>query len=142
MLQPVEEHKGISKGEVRVMSVRGLRKQCRVRKLAVERHQKMKERTSRHATVAWRKSKLFRKSETQENCGPRKELATAGMRESPECKNGIRCRDVKEPPHLRIGRKIASSSGGRNRREQQRLEDMSKYNDIYWRTIGLNVRQN
>jgi hypothetical protein len=40
-----------------------------------------------------------------------------------ECKNGIRSRDVKEPSHL-TSRKTAKSSGGRNRREQPRLEGM------------------
>jgi hypothetical protein len=32
------------------------------------------------ATVTWRKRNAFRKIGTQENCGPRKEFATAGIR--------------------------------------------------------------
>jgi hypothetical protein len=58
-------------------------------------------KVSRHATVAWQKRKPFRKRGTQENCGPRKELTAAGMRKCPEGNDGIRHRDVKEPPHLR-----------------------------------------
>jgi hypothetical protein len=58
-------------------------------------------------------------------------------RNGPGCKNGIRRRDIKEPPHLRIERKTASSSGGQHKREKRRLKGMNKYNDIYWRTTGL-----
>jgi hypothetical protein len=70
MMQPIEEHHEIPKEEAAVMPVGGLRKRCRVRNLAVECRQKMKERTqgyhgsrrtsaasyrkvSRHAKVAW-----------------------------------------------------------------------------------------
>jgi hypothetical protein len=46
-------------------------------------------KVSRHATVAWRKRKLFRRSGIQGNFGPRKELTADGMRKSPEGNNGI-----------------------------------------------------
>jgi hypothetical protein len=45
MMQSVEEHQEIPKGEAAVMPVGGLRKRRRVRKLASERRQKPKERT-------------------------------------------------------------------------------------------------
>jgi hypothetical protein len=97
MMQSVEEHRGILKGEVAVMPVRGLRRRRRVRELAAGRRQKPKERTlgycgsrkrvtvagkrtSPHTTVAWRKRNQFRKSWSQENCGRRKKLTAAGMR--------------------------------------------------------------
>jgi hypothetical protein len=94
-------------------------------------------RTSRHATVAWRKTKFIRNIRIQESRESSKDFAVKGMREGPGCKNGVRRRNIKEPPHLRIERKTASSSGGRHKREQRRLKRISKYNDIYWRTIGL-----
>jgi hypothetical protein len=156
MMSSMEEHQGIPKGEVTVMPVRELRKQRRVQKLAAECRQKPKERTlgycgswkrvtvagkrmSHHATVAWRKRKLIWRIGIEENCGPCKELTTAEMRESPECKNGIRHRDVKEPPHLRRGRKTTTSVGGLNRREQPRLENVRKCKDILWKTFRLEI---
>jgi hypothetical protein len=44
-------------------------------------------------------------------------------RPKPECRNGIRCRDVKEPLHRRKGRNTANSITGQNRRQQLRLEN-------------------
>jgi hypothetical protein len=75
-------------------------------------------RTSRHATVAWQKINLTRNIRIQESRESPKEFAAAGMRKSPEGSDGIRHRDIKEPPHLRIERKTASSSGGQHKREQ------------------------
>jgi hypothetical protein len=94
-------------------------------------------RTSRHATVAWQKRNHTRNIRIQESRESSKDFAADGMRMGPGCKNGIRRRDIKEPPYLRIERKTACSSGGQNKREQQQLKDMSIYNDIYWRTVGL-----
>jgi hypothetical protein len=45
MMQSVGEPQEVPKGEAAVMPVGGLRKQCRDRNLAAERHQKPKERT-------------------------------------------------------------------------------------------------
>jgi hypothetical protein len=90
-------HRGASRdpqGRSRSNAVEELRKRRRVRNLAAERRQKMKERirgksgsrrksaaacrkVSRRAKVAWRKKKLVRRIRTQENCEPRKELAVA-----------------------------------------------------------------
>jgi hypothetical protein len=117
MMQSAEEHQDIPNEVAAFMPVRGLRKWRRVWKLAAERRQKPKEgtqgycgswrrvtvagkRTSRHATLAWRKRKLLRKSGTQDNCGPPKDFAATGMRKGSGCKNGISCQHVKEPPHL------------------------------------------
>jgi hypothetical protein len=97
MMQSKEKHQEIPRGEAAVMSVRGLRKLCRVRNLAAERRQKPKERTrgycgsrktvtvagrrtSRHASVAWRKRNLCRRIGTLEKCGRRKDFPAAGMR--------------------------------------------------------------
>jgi hypothetical protein len=54
--------------------------------------------------------KLFRKSGSQENCGSRKEFTAAGMRKSPEGNDGIRHRDVKEPPYLRKKRRLTNGN--------------------------------
>jgi hypothetical protein len=85
MMQSVEEHQNSLTEDFTVMPIREPRKQRRVRKLAVQRCQKPKERnrgfygswkrvtiadrTSHHATVAWRKRKLLRKDRTQDNFG-------------------------------------------------------------------------
>jgi hypothetical protein len=45
MMQSIEEHQENPKGEAAVMPVGGLRKRCRVCNLAMECHQKRKERT-------------------------------------------------------------------------------------------------
>jgi hypothetical protein len=95
--QSIEEHQEIPKGKAAVMQVGEPRKWRRVRNLAAERSQKMKERTqeqsesrrksaaacrkvSRRAKVAWRKRELIRRIGTQENCGQRKEFSPAGIR--------------------------------------------------------------
>jgi hypothetical protein len=58
-------------------------------------------RTSRHATVAWQKRKLTRNIQIQESSESSKDFAVNGVRKGPECKNGIRRRDVKKLPHLK-----------------------------------------
>jgi hypothetical protein len=97
MLQSIEGHQEIPKGEAAGMPVVGPRKRRRVRNLAAERRQKRKERTrgysgsrrklaaacrkvSRRAKVAWRKRNIIRKIRTLEKCGRRKEFAAAGIR--------------------------------------------------------------
>jgi hypothetical protein len=116
--QKKQDKQDIPNEDAAVMPAVELRKQHRVRYLAAESRWKMRDRTrgnhgsrrksavarrkvSRHARVAWRKRKLIQRMGTQENCGPRKELSAAGVRKIPEGNNGIRHRDVKEPPHLR-----------------------------------------
>jgi hypothetical protein len=69
MMQSMEEHQEMPAEDATVMPVGELRKRCRVRKRPTESRQKMKKRTPRHATVAWRKRKLLRKSGTRGNCG-------------------------------------------------------------------------
>jgi hypothetical protein len=61
MMQSIEDHQKIPKGEAAVMPVRGLKKQHRVRNLVAERPQKLKERTrgycgSRKVTIACRRT--------------------------------------------------------------------------------------
>jgi hypothetical protein len=97
MMQSVEEHKDVPSEDVAVMPVKGLKKQRRGRKSTAERRRKPKKgtrgypgsrrkvtvagkRTSYHATVAWLKTKVFRRSGIQEICGWHKELAIAGIR--------------------------------------------------------------
>jgi hypothetical protein len=92
-MQSVEEHQEIPKQEAAVMPVGGLRKRRRDRNLAAGRRQKPKRRirasrrltvacrkTTRRATVAWRKRNVFRRIGTQGNCGPRKRLTAAGIK--------------------------------------------------------------
>jgi hypothetical protein len=96
MMQSIQEHQQIPKGEAAGMPVGGTRKRRRVWNLTVERRQKPKERTRGYcgsrrklaaacrkvscgATVAWRKRNI-RKIWTQGNCEPRKEFAAAGIR--------------------------------------------------------------
>jgi hypothetical protein len=93
MMPSVEEHKDIPTEDVAVMSVGEPRKRRRVRKLAAERRQKIKDRTrenheskrkspaacrmvSRHAAVAWSKGNIFRRLQTRENCGSQRKFAT------------------------------------------------------------------
>jgi hypothetical protein len=105
LMQSIEEHQDIPKGEAAVMPVGEPRKRCRVCNLAMERCQKRKERTwgnsgsrkklaatcrkvSCRAKEAWRKRKLVRKIRIQENCELWKELAVA-HRDDPLCKRGM-----------------------------------------------------
>jgi hypothetical protein len=88
-MESVTEQQDTSKEEVAVMPVGEPWNRRRVRNLAAERRQKIRERTrgnrgyrresaaacrkvSRRAKVAWRKRNLFRNVQTQSNCGPRK----------------------------------------------------------------------
>jgi hypothetical protein len=97
LMQSLEEHQDIPKGEAAVMPVGEPRKRHRVRNLAAERRQKMRERTQgyceskrklaaacrkvfRCANVAWRKRNLFRNVQTERNCGPRKRLTVTGRK--------------------------------------------------------------
>jgi hypothetical protein len=97
MMQFTDEHQEIPKGEAAVMPVGEPRKRRRVWSLATECHQKRKERTrgnrgsrrklaaacrkvSRCSRMAWHRKSIVRKIGTQENCGPRKEFAAAGIR--------------------------------------------------------------
>jgi hypothetical protein len=94
MMQFIEEHQEVPKGEAAVMPVGESRKRHRVCNLAAERLQKRKERTrgnsgsrrklvaacrkvSRRAKVAWRKINLIRKILIQASCESRKELSVA-----------------------------------------------------------------
>jgi hypothetical protein len=94
MMQYIEEHQEIPKGEAAGTPVEEPRKRRRVRNLVAERRQKPKERTqgygesrrklaaacrkvSRSAKVAWRKRNIIRKIQTQGNCRWRKELSAS-----------------------------------------------------------------
>jgi hypothetical protein len=88
MMQSAEEHQDVRSKDVAVMPVKGLRKRRRGRKSTAGRREEPKEiirgnggcrsklaatcrKVSSHATVAWRKRKLFRKSETRGFCASR-----------------------------------------------------------------------
>jgi hypothetical protein len=58
-------------------------------------------RTSRHATVAWRKRKFTSYIQIQESHESSKDLAADGMRRGPGCKNGIQHRYVKKLSHMK-----------------------------------------
>jgi hypothetical protein len=97
MMQSVVEHQVIPKEDAVVKPIKERKKRHRGRKLAARRRGERKEltrgycvsgrklvaaykRVSRRARVAWRKRNLLRKIGTQENCGPRKEFAAAGIK--------------------------------------------------------------
>jgi hypothetical protein len=102
LMQSIGEHQEIPKGEAAVMSVRGLRKWGRVCNLAVERHQKPKERTraycgsqkrvtiadrmTRHAGVAWL-GKMSSERSDQEPGGMRNHEMMKGQRDCGKVQN-------------------------------------------------------
>jgi hypothetical protein len=51
----------------------------------------------------------------------------------------MRRKDVKEPLHLRKGKKVADSIGGRSRRQRLRPKSSGKGNEIYKKIIRLAV---
>jgi hypothetical protein len=129
MMQSVEEHQEMPTEDAAVVPVKGLRKRHRGRKLTAGRRGQPKEgtrgyygsrtrvtvpskRTFRHATVAWLKRKLFRRSWIQESHESLKEFAAGRMRKSQEGNKGIRHRDVKELPHLSKKRKTTNGIKG------------------------------
>jgi hypothetical protein len=94
MMQYVEEHQDVPIEEVAMMPVKGLKKRRRGRKSTAGRrgeHKKLNRgicgsrkklaaacrKVSSHATVAWRKRNLFRRSGIKKHFGRRKELAIA-----------------------------------------------------------------
>jgi hypothetical protein len=94
MMQSIEEHQQIPKGEAARMPVGGPRKRRRVTNRVADRRQKRKERTRgyygfgrklaaacrkvfRRAKGDWGRRNIFRKILTQGDCGPRKELSVA-----------------------------------------------------------------
>jgi hypothetical protein len=56
---------------------------------------------------------------------------------SPECRKGIRSRDIEKPLHLRKGRTIANSNGGWSTRQHPRLKSMGNSIEVFEKTIGL-----
>jgi hypothetical protein len=105
MMQSIEEHQEIPKGEAAVMPVGEPRKRRRVCNLAAERRQKTRERAQgysesrrksaaacrkvfRRAKVAWRKINFIRKIQIQASRESRKELAVA-RRDDASCKRAI-----------------------------------------------------
>jgi hypothetical protein len=83
MMQSMEEHQAVPREEAAVTPVKGLKKQRRVQKLAVDRHQELKERnrgycgsrkrvtvagrrTFHHARLPWHKRNVFRKYGSRE----------------------------------------------------------------------------
>jgi hypothetical protein len=100
MMQSAEEHQDVVSEDVAVLPVQALEKRHRGRKSTAERHGEQEKgtrgyyasrgkvtvadrMTSRHATVAWLKRNLFRRSGTHEFCGQQKELTAAGIRKIP-----------------------------------------------------------
>jgi hypothetical protein len=94
MMQSAEEHQDIVSEDVAVTPFKGLKKRHRGRKSTAERRGEPKKgtrvyydsrrkvtvagkRTSRGATVAWRKRNLISRNGTQEYCGPWRIFAAA-----------------------------------------------------------------
>jgi hypothetical protein len=183
-MKPEVAQQEVPREDAAVMPIGGLRKQRRGRKQAAGRREKPKKvnrgicgsreklaaacrKVSRHATVAWRKRNILRKSWTQRNCGLWKEVTAAGRRitrcaghghkgrkkeiimgrnriRRHEPKNerskGIRSRDVEELLHLRKGRKTAKSIGVRSRRQQLQLKTIrNSGNKVFRRTMRLGI---
>jgi hypothetical protein len=120
MMQCVEEHQDVAREEAAITPVKGLRKRRRVGKSIAGRSREPKrltqgyygsrrkatvagKRTSIHATVAWLKRNLFRRSGTQEICGERKELTAAGIRKIPCAQVVWRKRRSHEGPSVEQG---------------------------------------
>jgi hypothetical protein len=99
MMQSPEEHQDVPSEDVVVKPVKGLKMRRRGRKCTAGRRGEPKElnrgncgsrrklaaacrKVSRYATVAWRKRKLFRKSETRGYCDSRKGVTVADRRTS------------------------------------------------------------
>jgi hypothetical protein len=98
MMQSAEEHQDVPSKNVAVMLVAKPSKRRRVRKSNAGRGEPRKlnrgnrgsrnklaaacRKVSRYATVAWRKRKLFRNSETRGYCGSRKGVTVADRRTS------------------------------------------------------------
>jgi hypothetical protein len=80
-------------------------------------------RTTRCAKV-WRKEIVIRRNRIRRQ--PKKERT-----------KGTRSRHVEELLHLRKKRKTTRSIGGRNRRQQPRLETMRNSNEVFGKSIGL-----
>jgi hypothetical protein len=183
MMQSAEKHQDVPSEDVAVMPVNGLRKRRRGRKSTAGRRGEPKERirgncgsrnklaadcrkVSRHATVAWRKRKLFRKSGTQEFCGQRKELTAAGIRKIPCAQVVRRNRRSDEGPSVeqgirnnwtrnkfarktRKGRTVGrgqtmrreGTNASRNRgfKEQLRCGNVRKTRWVYRTTIGMKM---
>jgi hypothetical protein len=68
-------------------------------------------RTSRHATVEWRKRKFTRNIQIQESHESSKDLAADGMRKGTGYKNGIQHRDVKKLSHMKKERTTKGIKG-------------------------------
>jgi hypothetical protein len=113
MMQSVEEHQETPTEDAVAIPVEEPKKRRRVQKLAAKHRQKPKKRnrgfcgsrkrvtvagrrTSCHATVAWLKRKLFRRSGTQEHCGSRMIFAAAS-------RGMARCAGVTQWQEIRPG---------------------------------------
>jgi hypothetical protein len=99
IMKSAEEHQDVSSEDVVVGPVKGLKKRRRGRKSTAGRRGEPEKlnrgncgsrkklaaacrKVSRHATVAWRKRKLFRKSETRGFCGSREGVTVVDGRTS------------------------------------------------------------
>jgi hypothetical protein len=145
MIQSIEEHQEISKGEVSVMLVGELRKRRMVQNLSPERRQKRKEmiqgksgsrrksaatgrKVSRHEKVDGAR-RISRKECTRANVVHEIQRGrTFGRRrqQEPQYSNGIRSRGVEV--HLGKGRKIAKSTeeGGDTRHDWKAWETVTR----------------
>jgi hypothetical protein len=88
----------------------------------------------------WNKDELLYRSRTVQ--GTRDPEATKKRDKTVEDvkgNNGTRRKDVKEPLHLKKGKKVSNSVGGWSRRQRLRLKSIGRGNKIYRKTIGLEV---
>jgi hypothetical protein len=93
---------------------------------------------TRRAGVARREGNLVREYSARDNIAPRTRRGRTEENKRwrrPECKKGIRSRDIEEPLHLRKGRKTANSNGGWSKRQHPRLESMGKSVEVVRKAI-------
>jgi hypothetical protein len=122
MMQSIEEHREIRKGEATVMPVEEPRKRRRVCNMGAESCQKRKERTrgktgsrrkstaacrkvSRRAKLAWWKRNVFRNVRNLEKCKRRKEFAAARIKTTRCAKVARRKGRSYEGPSVEQGRR-------------------------------------
>jgi hypothetical protein len=93
---------------------------------------------TRRAGVARREGNLVREYSTRVNIAPRTRRGQTYEKRlwrSPECKKGIRSREIEDPLHLRKGRKTINSKGGWTKRQHPRLESMGNSIEVFEKAI-------
>jgi hypothetical protein len=138
MMQSVAEHQVVSKEEVSVMLVGGLRKLCRDQNLAAGHHQKPKGRIQascdsqkrltiasrkmiHHARVAWHRKNVIRKDRTRKQV---ERGASTGQKD-----------------RKRLWRSLECKIGIKNPGTRQQLRRTREFSKTLKNTLGLEIRK-